>query len=627
MKTYKAGSGQRAAGSGQRAAGSGQRTVLYAVRSATALNRLLDTLPVFAGDHRVSPVFTLVPGSDFSTDALAALDSAGARTIPWREAVQGGHDLVVAASPNGPLPELSGPLVLLPHGAGFNKRLPHARAETTPSASASAAAAASDVASGLHPRQLLRGQLPLASVHALAHPSQLTRLAQGSPVAAERAAVVGDPTLDRMLASRSRRERYRDALRTGGRRLVAVVSTWGKESLLKRRPELPGRLTAELPYDAYQVALVLHPNEHVERGGLTLHEHMEPALAAGLLLPRPHEEWAAVLTAADCVLTDHGSTALYPAALDRPLLGCYDGGTELLPDSPMAELLAHVPRLRPDEPFAAQIDAAVAAHRTGDTSALAATAFAERGRSLEHLRDHCYRLLELEPPPGRPRARLLPVPRTAARRPSGFAARVDVRGNAVSVARYPLNGGPHGGHVVAEDGFSELGEMWSAGLIVRYAPPPAGRDPRDAVWTAGGWTVHTLAGHPGCRSAAAILTSEHCVLRRREPEADGPHGPHGPDGPDGSCAPTGPERTVGPAGPDRTGRPDRQGLLSVRIGIDPSEGEPWVRPDPAAVLSGVHEWLECGGGPLPAMLTCTVGGRRTTVRLAYATDEDAYAEL
>ena len=32
----------------------------------------------------------------------------------------------------------------------------------------------------------------------------------------------------------------------------------------------------------------------------------------------PYEEWAAVLGAADCVLTDHGSTALYPAALAGP---------------------------------------------------------------------------------------------------------------------------------------------------------------------------------------------------------------------------------------------------------------------------------------------------------------------
>src|SRR5689334_12915949 len=69
-----AGSGQRAAGSGQRAAGSGQRAVLIAVRSAGALHRLLDVLPVFEGDSRITTRFTLVPGSHFDVDALAALD-------------------------------------------------------------------------------------------------------------------------------------------------------------------------------------------------------------------------------------------------------------------------------------------------------------------------------------------------------------------------------------------------------------------------------------------------------------------------------------------------------------------------------------------------------------------------
>ncbi|MFE4830102.1 translation initiation factor 2 [Streptomyces sp. NPDC056672] len=551
--------------------------MLYAVRSATALNRLLDTLPVFAGDHRVQPLFTLVPGSDFSTDALLALDGAGARTVPWARAVRGGHDLVVAASPNGPLHELPGPLVLLPHGAGFNKRLPRSSTD--------------DSASGLHPRQLLRDGTPLASLHALAHPGQLARLAQQSAAVAGRAAVVGDPTLDRMLASRTRRERYRDALGTGGRRLVVAVSTWGPESLAERLPELPGRLTAELPYDSYQAALVLHPNVHSRLGGFALRQWLAPALAAGLRLARPYEEWATLLTAADCVLTDHGSTALYPAALDRPLIGCYAGGTELLPASPMAELLARVPRLTADRPLDAQIDAAVATHRTGDTSALAAAAFAEQGRSLELLRARCYRLLGLEPPPGPVTVRPLPVPRTGQERPTAFAARVEVSGNTVSVARYPLNSGPHGGQISAEDTVSTSHEMESAGLILRRArsmTTPV-REPygSDAVWTAGGWTARVLAEYRGCRTAAAVLAHDRCVLRR-----------------DGSA------------------------LLTVSITADTTQSEPLVRPDPAAVLSAVHGWLDTNPDPaLPATLECVVGGRPVRALVAYGTEADAHAEL
>ena len=144
--------------------------------------------------------------------------------------------------------------MLLPHGAGFNKRL--------------ARASADDSASGLHPRQLLRDGVPLAALHALAHPDQLSRLAERSPVVAERAAVVGDPRWTG--CSRPvRGGTVPGRAGTGGRRLIVVVSTWGPESLLARRPELPRRLTAELPYDAHQVALVLHPNVHSELGAFT----------------------------------------------------------------------------------------------------------------------------------------------------------------------------------------------------------------------------------------------------------------------------------------------------------------------------------------------------------------------
>ncbi|MFD7509593.1 hypothetical protein ACFV5N_09645 [Streptomyces sp. NPDC059853] len=70
--------------------------------------------------------------------------------------------------------------------------------------------------------------------------------------------------------------------------------------------------TATLPYDTYQVALVPHPDAR-------------PRPARRPALPGPYEEWSAALVAADPVITDHGITALHPAALDRPPLGAYDG--------------------------------------------------------------------------------------------------------------------------------------------------------------------------------------------------------------------------------------------------------------------------------------------------------------
>jgi len=128
------------------------------VRSAAALHRVLDLLPVFEGDHRIRRRFTLVPGSDFGLDALVALEAVGARTVPWERALAESYDLIVAADPKGALDQLDGPLALLPHGAGFNKTV---RGE-----------GAADSASVLDPEFLLRGGRPLAALHALAHPEQ-----------------------------------------------------------------------------------------------------------------------------------------------------------------------------------------------------------------------------------------------------------------------------------------------------------------------------------------------------------------------------------------------------------------------------------------------------------------------
>ncbi len=165
--------------------------------------------------------------------------------------------------------------------------------------------------SGLKPGVL--PTIPIA-LHALAHPSQVARLAVGDTRTVRRAKVIGDPTVDRALASRPLRDHYRAALRTGPRTLLTLVSTWGRESLLRQRPDLPAQLAAHLPYDEYQLALVVHPNEHSRLGTFELAEMLAPALDAGMILAAPHEEWASVLIAADALITDHGSAALYYCA-------------------------------------------------------------------------------------------------------------------------------------------------------------------------------------------------------------------------------------------------------------------------------------------------------------------------
>ncbi|WP_380280743.1 translation initiation factor 2 [Kitasatospora purpeofusca] len=492
--------------------------VLFAVRSAAALHRLLDLLPVFDGDARVRCRFTLVPGSAFDADALAAVASSGARCLSWPEALARHHDLILTASPKGELAALRGPKVLLPHGAGFNKALAEEGSPHLPS--------------GLDPAFLLTaGRRPLADLHVLAHPDQVDRLIEQCPPAGAAALVAGDPTLDRILASRDRREAFRTALGTGPRRLVVLSSTWGPESLLARHPGLPARLASRLPHDAYQLALVVHPNEYSRTGSFDLARQLRPALDAGLVLAGPYEQWAALLVAGDTVVTDHGSTALYAAALDRPVVAVCDGGTELVPGSPMARLLTAAPRLDPSGEDAA--DVLSAQPSAPGTRRFAEAAFALPGESLTTLGPELYKLLGLLPPPRPAQPRPLATPPSAPRTPAAFAVRARTEraegaegaegaertadgAVVVDIERLPPWTDLPYHHLAAEHGRAGIRETQSAALLYRRANSAPAPDTahHHEYRTAADWTAEALADHPGCRTAAVVLSPTRCLVRR-----------------------------------------------------------------------------------------------------------------
>ncbi|MGW2588249.1 translation initiation factor 2 [Streptomyces virginiae] len=541
--------------------------MLVAVRSAGALHRLLDVLPVFDGDSRVTTRFTLAPGSHFDIDALAAVEHSGARTLAWEEAIRTRHDLVLAASPKGELRLLSGLRALLPHGAGFNKAISRDGSPNIPS--------------GLDPHYLLSDGEPWADLHALAHEEQVARLARYCPSAAGRAAVVGDPTLDRLLASVPHRDGFRQALGTGPRQLVVLTSTWGPESLFSRRPGLPADLSGRLPHDAFQVALVLHPNEYSRTGRFDLSRRLAPALAAGLVLSRPYEEWAALLVAADAVVTDHGSAALYAAALGRPVISAYDGGRELTPGSPMARLLDAAPRIS----SASGLEDALLASRTVDTRSHAAGAFAAQGQALPKLRQQLYRLLGLRPLSGPLDAPAFPLPATRPRQPAAFAVRAEVSDHRVTVQRFPAHTQEPAHHLAAEHPAAGPRMVQSAAVLWRRAGDPA-PGPHAAVWTAAGWTAHVLAEAPGCRTAAAVLTSRRCLVRHRT-----------------------------------------AGLISIRL--EPQrDGGRVSDADPTAVVSAVHTWLSARvhWSP-PVSLLCDTGPVTVRVHLDPAHVDDLDYEL
>src|SRR5207249_12258290 len=117
--------------------------------------------------------------------------------LPWQQALSHTSHLAIAASYGGDLQELTPPLMVVPHGMGYNKYL-----ET----------GGDNPVFGLSSPWLLHNGRLVPSTIVLSHTEQLDRLARACPEAVGAALVAGDPCFDRMLASRPLRETYRQAL-------------------------------------------------------------------------------------------------------------------------------------------------------------------------------------------------------------------------------------------------------------------------------------------------------------------------------------------------------------------------------------------------------------------------------
>lgn len=103
-----------------------ERTVLAVTRSVNTTLALIDGLPDLLHDRRVQVLFTVMPrqrDANFERWMRKLVREAGVREIDWEQAVGQRFDLVVTASYEGTLNELSGDVVILNHGTGVGKYL------------------------------------------------------------------------------------------------------------------------------------------------------------------------------------------------------------------------------------------------------------------------------------------------------------------------------------------------------------------------------------------------------------------------------------------------------------------------------------------------------------------------
>ncbi|HEU5268796.1 MAG TPA: hypothetical protein VFU36_02645, partial [Jatrophihabitans sp.] len=284
-----------------------QRTVLVVARTALTTEWLLDVAPDILADPRVQVVFTVEDEqpSVYHAGAQALLGRVAAATIPWSQALATDFDLIITATRNGSLGKLRGPLLITPHGAGYGKLgslLPDGAVPTSKPTP--------------HSIQRFRNQPHTALM--LSHPEQAALFAAGTGV---RLAVIGDPVWDQLQASLRLRTHYRSAYQvTPGQRMVLLTSTWGPHSVLGAQPDLPVRLLRELPLDDYRLVLSLHSNIWNGHGGWQVRTWLRRAIEAGAILLPNGNHWRSAVIAADLMVSDHGSSSCYAAALGKPLL-------------------------------------------------------------------------------------------------------------------------------------------------------------------------------------------------------------------------------------------------------------------------------------------------------------------
>ncbi|WP_370468432.1 hypothetical protein [Streptacidiphilus sp. P02-A3a] len=359
----------------------------------TSTIRALEVLPLLMrGEDRVETIFAYDPHSAFHHGVLELLGEYRCRVLPWEQVAEVGADAVLSASENIDLPDEECPVLILPHGIGFQKLVPDSRGPYTR-------------LSGLVPDRLLARSWLVVS-----HPDQVSQLADAHPRAADRTVGLGDPWFERLQVGLDLRESYRAAMGVGpGQRLVVISSTWGPTSLLGGSPHLPSELLAQLPMDEYRVALVAHPNITSWHGSWQLSSIQAEALAAGLVLVPPTRGWQAAVTAADLVIGDHGSVTLYAAALGTPvLLAAF--GSDAVPGTAGSLLGRCAPRLETSRPLRYQVESAIQSPSADLGRRLAQRAFGYGEGSVDRLRELLYCLLKLPEPPVHAPSLAFPAP-------------------------------------------------------------------------------------------------------------------------------------------------------------------------------------------------------------------------
>ena len=365
----------------------GCKTVLVAVHTIVSGQRLLEVTRLLESDLRIQAIFTNPPDvfGDGVTDFLHDL---GAVVVSWEQATRIEFDLAVTAA-YGSIHELHAPLIVLPHGIGYTKLV---------SRPASGGPQAARNVYGLDAQRLVRDGKVVPSAVVLSHQADLVVLGRQCPEALPIATVAGDPCYDRLLASVPLRETYRHALGvTRSQQLIVVTSTWGQRSLFGQYAALLDRILRELPSGAARVVALLHPNIWHGHGSRQVRAWLADCTHRGMMLVSWAADWRGPLAAADLIIGDQGSVAVYGAAAGVPVLLTGFSEDEVDRGSAAALLAATAPRLLVGQSLPGQLRRAVASYDRRRYEHVVARITSEPGQFGLNMQRLMYRLLRMAP--------------------------------------------------------------------------------------------------------------------------------------------------------------------------------------------------------------------------------------
>ncbi|MDQ7802479.1 hypothetical protein Q5425_01960 [Amycolatopsis sp. A133] len=344
------------------------------VRTFTTLDRMLTLLEALSPEPPHIK-FVVEKGSKFARGLGPHIEQLGFEVLTWAEAKITRFDVVLAAHATAALGELRGLVFVIPHGAGYQRLV-------------SWSSGSDQFATGLVSGQLTTAAgTVIPTAIGVSHEEQAERLRVSAPEAAGRAVVIGDPVFDRIAASRSRRDEFRE--RFGicpGKILIAVTSTWGQNATVGSCASLPMRLLAQLPMDQYSVLLIMHPNVWFADSPACIKVKLREELDSGLVVVPPHTPWEPGLIALDLCLGDHSSLSIYAASIGCRFLLAADGRKELVPGSPLARLCEQAIPLDLEGDLRSQIERHLRGPRRLSPQAVADSIFQEQGSAWANVR-------------------------------------------------------------------------------------------------------------------------------------------------------------------------------------------------------------------------------------------------